>query len=77
MGRPSRPRFGRRGHVNTGNSGGAGGVATTPVLGGVPAVVVVAAGFVVAPVGGAELDANTKMQLDIFDIFIKPLTRAV
>lgn len=56
MGRPSRPRFGLRGHVKTGNSGGAGGVATTPVMLGVvlPAVVVVAAGFVVVPVGGAE-----------------------
>lgn len=42
--------------MNTGNSGGAGGVATTPVKLGVvfPAVVVVpAAGFVV-PVGGAK-----------------------
>jgi hypothetical protein len=45
--------------VNTGNSGGAGGVATTPVKLGVvfPAVVVVAAGFVV-PVGGAEVYYN-------------------
>lgn len=31
MGRPSRPRFGRRGHVNIGSSGGAGvAVVTTP-----------------------------------------------
>lgn len=31
MGRPSRPRFGRRGHTNTGRSGGAGVVVlTTP-----------------------------------------------
>ncbi len=47
MGRPSRPRFGLRGHVKEGNSGGAGGVAT--MAAGV-AVVVVA---VVVPVGGA------------------------
>lgn len=53
IGRPSRPRFGRRGHVKTGRSGGAGGVATTPVILGVtfPAAVVVA---VVEPVGGAK-----------------------
>lgn len=29
MGRPSRPKFGRRGHVNTGRSGGAGVVVVT------------------------------------------------
>lgn len=55
IGRPSRPKLGRRGHVKTGRSGGAGGVATTPVMLGVtlPAVVVVAVGLTVAPVGGA------------------------
>jgi hypothetical protein len=58
IGRPSRPRLGLRGHVNEGNSGGAGGVATTPKEGvTLPAVVVV--GLVVVPVGGAkELNLN-------------------
>lgn len=57
IGRPSRPKFGRLGHVKTGKSGGAGGVATTPVMLGVslPVVVVVAVGLTVAPVGGAAL----------------------
>lgn len=36
MGRPSRPKFGRRGHVNTGRSGGAGVVVVTTPKG--PAV---------------------------------------
>lgn len=42
--------------MKTGRSGGAGGVATTPVMLGVtlPAVVVVAVGLTVAPVGGAK-----------------------
>lgn len=44
--------------MKTGRSGGAGGVATTPVMLGVtlPAVVVVAVGLTVAPVGGAKLN---------------------
>jgi hypothetical protein len=53
MGRPSRPRFGRRGHVNDGRSGGAGGVATTPPIGATAPAAVVVVGFV-APVGGAN-----------------------
>lgn len=59
IGRPSRPKFGLRGHVNTGKSGGAGGVATTPVILGVtfPAVAVVV-GLTVAPVGGANYHTN-------------------
>lgn len=52
MGRPSRPRFGRRGHVNDGRSGGAGGVATTPIGATLWPGAVVVVGFV-APVGGA------------------------
>lgn len=50
IGRPSRPKFGRRGHVKTGSSGGA-GVATT-----LPATLAVAETDVafVAPAGGAE-----------------------
>lgn len=41
--------------MKTGRSGGAGGVATTPVMLGVtfPPVVVVTVGLTVAPVGGA------------------------
>lgn len=56
MGRPSRPKLGRLGHVKTGRSGGAGGVATTPAMLGVtlPAAVVVAVGLTVTPVGGAK-----------------------
>lgn len=51
IGRPSRPKFGRRGHVKTGSSGGA-GVATT-----LPATLAVAETDVafVAPAGGAEI----------------------
>lgn len=41
--------------MNTGRSGGAGGVATTPILGVTePVAVVVDVGFTVAPVGGAK-----------------------
>jgi len=39
--------------VNTGNSGGAGGVATTPTCVTAPPVVV-GVGFVVVPAGGAK-----------------------
>jgi hypothetical protein len=55
MGLPSRPKLGRRGQVNTGRSGGAGGVAgTTPKVLPVcePEVVETLVGLVV-PVGGA------------------------
>lgn len=54
MGRPSRPRFGRRGHTKTGNSGAGGG--TTPKAPAVTlaAPVVVVATGVVLTVPGVE-----------------------
>jgi hypothetical protein len=68
MGRPSRPKLGRRGHVNTGRSGGAGGVAgTTPNVLPVcePEVVETLVGLVV-PVGGA-----------VFSIFLIFFTKKI
>jgi hypothetical protein len=40
--------------VKEGKSGGAGGVATTPIAGATVPGVVVVVGFVVVPVGGGE-----------------------
>lgn len=50
--------------MNTGKSGGAGGVATTPVMLGVtfPAVAV-AVGLTVAPVGGANYKKHKTLNI--------------